>query len=183
MKHLKYQIRDERKNERPKFSFYQSAVCFLLTVFSFCPSVQLAATEPKETPKLTGEKIAVAKQVAVIANLNPVVGTYYIASQNWRNDIRSDVVYMQSPQPGVRVPNGTTIAVWKFIKASESRKLVDVPNLRGEKVEDALQRLENLGLSPFAGTDSDVAAEVLDQYPEPDTKVFVGTSIYFTLRK
>lgn len=183
MKHLQYQRLDERKIERSMFSLYQSSVCFLLTVFSFGQSIHLVAAEPKETPKLTGEKIAVAKQVAVIAELNPVVGTYYIASQNWRNDIRSDVVYMQSPQPGVRVPNGTTIAVWKFVKASESRKLVDVPNLRGEKVEDALQLLETLGLSPFEAIDRDNAAMVLDQYPEPDTKVFVGTSIYFTLRK
>ena len=156
----------------------------VLIVFSssngFLP---LSAKEPKETPKLTGEKISVARQVATVAELKPVVGTYYIASQNWRNDIRSDVVYMQTPQPGIRVPAGTTIAVWRFVKATENRKLVNVPNLRGEKVEDALQLLDNLGLKPFETAETKGAVEVLDQYPEPDTKVFVGTSIFFTIRK
>jgi beta-lactam-binding protein with PASTA domain len=155
-----------------------------LLVLSTCVGLHpLWGTEPKETPKLTGEKISVAKQVATVAELKPVVGTYYIATQNWRNDIRAEVVYMQSPQPGIRVPTGTTIAVWRFVKASENRKLVDVPNLRGEKVEDALQLLDNLGLKPFEADEADGTIEVLDQYPEPDTKVFVGTSIYFTVRK
>ncbi|MCA9159224.1 MAG: PASTA domain-containing protein [Planctomycetales bacterium] len=161
----------------------QSIALFLLILFLCSRSAPLLATEPKETPKLTGEKISVAKQVATVAELKPVVGTYYIATQNWRNDIRSDVVYMQSPQPGIRVPAGTTIAVWRFVKASENRKLADVPNLRGEKVEDALQLLDKLGLKPFEADDADGTIEVLDQYPEPDTKVFVGTSIYFTIRK
>jgi beta-lactam-binding protein with PASTA domain len=161
----------------------QSFALFLLLVFLGSRSVLLLATEPKETPKLTGEKIAVAKQVATVAELKPVVGTYYIATQNWRNDIRADVVYMQSPQPGIRVPAGTTIAIWRFVKAAENRKLVDVPNLRGEKVEDALKSLDELGLKPFEAADADGTIEVLDQYPEPDTKVFVGTSVYFTVRK
>lgn len=162
-------------NIRPK-----SAALFLFVFFLCSRATLLIATDPKETPTLTGEKISLAKQIATVAELKPVVGTYYIASQNWRNDIRADVVYMQTPQPGVRVPAGSTVAVWRFVKASESRKLVDVPNLRGVKVEDALKSLDELGLKPFEAAGD---GEVLDQYPEPDTKVFVGTSIYFTVRR
>jgi len=139
--------------------------------------------EPKEVPKLTGEKISIAKQVATIADLKPLVGTYYIAAQNWRNDIRTDVVSMQTPQPGVLVPAGARMGLWKFVKAAENRKMVDVPNLRGETLENARQSLTNIALQPFGILEDEIEGEILDQYPEPGAKVFVGTSIFLTLKK
>lgn len=155
-------------------------ICLLLGSMS---TDRVWGAEPKEVPKLTGEKIHVAKQVATIADLKPLVGTYFIASRNWRNDIRTDVVSMQTPQPGVLVPAGTTVGIWKFVKAAENREMVDVPNLRGAKLEDARQSLGNVKLEAFGDIDDGVEGNILDQYPEPGTKVFVGTSIFVTLKK
>jgi|688.fasta_scaffold46915_2 beta-lactam-binding protein with PASTA domain len=158
----------------------------LLTVLTLLSSSGLERVwggDPKEVPKLTGEKIPVAKQVATVADLKPLVGTYFIAAQNWRNDIRGDIVYMQTPQPGVLVPAGTRVGLWKFVKAAEDRKMVDVPNLRGEKAGDAIQSLKNLELQALGILDEEAEGEILDQYPEPGSKVFVGTSIFLTLKK
>lgn len=155
----------------------------ILSVLLVHETVTALAQDPTEVPKLTGEKIHIAKQVAAVARLNPVVGTYFIASQNWRNDIRTDVVSMQTPQPGTLVTSGSHIGMWRFVKATEDKELIDVPDVQGKSSEEATEILTQLGLKPFGDLDHPESKTILDQFPVPGTKVFIGTSIFVTLRK
>lgn len=133
-------------------------------------------------PKLLGERTGVASQLAVLADLKYCEGVYLIAPQNWREDIKPAVIYMQSPQPGTAVLPGSTVAAWKFIRAEKDAKIIEVPDVRGQEFADALKALKALGLKSMSPhkADDEMKQTIIDQYPEPGTQVYVGTSMFLT---
>jgi len=140
----------------------------------------LVGAEGRAVPKLVGERTEIASQLAVLADLKTQSGIYYIAPQNWRNDIKPAVVYLQTPQPGTQVPAGSTVGVWTFVRAAEDGRILDVPDLRGKPVEEATRALTDLELKPFGLPESTMGLQVVDQYPTPGAKVYAGTSVLLT---
>jgi beta-lactam-binding protein with PASTA domain len=123
-----------------------------------------------------------SSQLLTLAGLEGSTGVFYIAPQNWRSDIRADVVYLQSPQPGTRIPRGTFVATWKFARAEEGTPIIDVPDLRGLAVAEASKRAEAAGLramhKPLPSTSA--GAVVVDHFPAAGANAIAGSSIFFT---
>jgi len=146
-------------------------------------AIHLWASEALDVPKLTGERVEIAKQLATIAGLEAEAGVYLIAPHNWRNDIRPGVVYMQSPQPGTEVLPDSMVALWSFSQASAHTRLVELPDLRSRMVANAKRELQELELKTFGLSEERNAETVFEQYPLAGTSVYVGTSVFLTCKK
>lgn len=158
-----------------------------MLVASSCWIAAARGSDPPRVPTLTGERAATARQLAGLAGCELVVGEFFIAPANWRDDLLPDVVYMQSPQPLTPVKPGAVLAGWTFRKAAADQRVVTVPDLRKLSWEEARERLAELKLpllrppsgpnSPEAA-DAPVAGTVQDQYPQPAQKILEGTAVY-----
>lgn len=145
-------------------------------------------TEAAMVPSVKGQTVAVADQLLHLTRLHAAHGTLFIAPKNWRDDILPGRVYMQSPQPGMLVPSGDTVACWTFAKATEDQPLIDMPDLRGLSPAEAQRKLTDAGLVPMPpaaqGTDdagAEGSAKVADHYPRAGQRVYQGTSVYLLL--
>jgi beta-lactam-binding protein with PASTA domain len=139
------------------------------------------AIELRTVPRIKGSHPVEAVQRARLAELALAPGVFYIAPQNWRDDILPRTIYIQTPQPGALARVGGTVAGWTFSKASTKQSIVTMPDLRDSVWRDALQRLAELKLPLLdkenpADPESDTT--VRDQYPEPGQPVYEGTSVY-----
>jgi beta-lactam-binding protein with PASTA domain len=144
-------------------------VCFLLT-----------APRDSEVPKLTGERVAIAKQIVQLRDLKLQVGVFYLSPKNWRQDIKRDVIYLQSPQPGTKVSEGTTVAAWMFEAAQPTQTPTEVPDVRGKPIQEALSVLKQAGFIAMNATESGDSARVVDQFPRAGNFAYAGTSVYLT---
>lgn len=142
------------------------------------------AEESRPAPKLTGERVSTARQLAELAGCELVVGEFFIAPSNWRDDLLPDVVYLQSPQPLTPVKANTVLACWTFRKAAAEQQIVAMPDLRKLSREEARERLAELKLPlllPLKASeapDAPAAGPVKDQYPRPGQKILEGTAVY-----
>lgn len=145
-------------------------------------TLSVRGADTTAVPRLAGERVGVARQLAALAELKPVVGVYQIAAQNWRDDLRPGVVYLQSAQPGEPLPRNSRIALWTFVRAAEGARIVTMPDLHGQTAAAAARRLKELGLPTMIG-DGDPAPDdstVADQFPVAGDSLIVGTSVYLT---
>ncbi len=151
---------------------------------------ELNAAEQQQTPNYIGRTLQESQQVATLAGVSLKVGTFYISADSWREDLRPNIVYLQSPQSGESAGDFDTV-VWLFRKADADRAVVTMPNLIGMTQKNAEARLKSLRLplvtnpSPASteGEKSEMSSQdmvVRDQYPRPDQKIYEGTSV--TLR-
>ena len=93
-------------------------------------------------------------------------------------DVTNNFVIKTNPAPDSEVPVGTTVSV--YISTGAEQKLVNVPNLIGFKMEDALRLLEEKGLK--MGEISTVNADypegiIVAQDPDKDSQVPINTFI------
>ena len=145
------------------------------------------SAEPLAAPRLTGERVSTARQLAELAGCELVVGEFLLAPGNWRDDLLPGVVYLQSPQPLTSVKPGSVLAGWTFRQATADQAIVTMPDLRKLSWSEAKVRLQDLKLplmaSPSAATMAEATAPadeliVKDQYPRPGQKVLEGTAVY-----
>jgi hypothetical protein len=83
-------------------------------------SVAIAGAMAK-VPDLSGEHWAQARQIAELFGFKAEKGTFYIAARNWRGEIRTDTVYLQSMRAGENRETAL-LACRVFEKASEQRQ-------------------------------------------------------------
>jgi beta-lactam-binding protein with PASTA domain len=158
----------------------RSATYLLSLYVAFSASTAFAG-DSVPAPRLVGEQVATARQLATLAGCQFAVGEFYIASKNWRDDILPEVIYMQTPQPGIPVLPGSLIACWTFRRASADQAVVTMPDLRRMSVKDALEKLTDLKLSAmplYSGSTTKGDVLVLDQYPRPGQNVLERTSVH-----
>lgn len=141
-------------------------------------------------PSVVGKRPEIARQILRMAELDSVCGVFYIAPQNWRPDIKPNVIYMQSPQAKAVLGEGKTVACWSFVRASEHQDVVEMPDLRGKTVDEAATTIVEVGLRLIANRsirprntagDADAHVMVIDQYPRPRQSVLKGTSVFLRL--
>lgn len=93
-------------------------------------------------------------------------------------DVTNNFVIKTNPAPDSEVPVGTTVSV--YISTGAEQKLVDVPNLIGFKMEDALRLLEEKGLKmgEISNVNSDYPEGIIvAQDPDKDSQVPINTFI------
>lgn len=163
-----------------------SVLTFAL-MMACCCGRRAAAEDARPAPKLTGERVSTARQLAELAGCELVVGEFLLAPGNWRDDLLPGVIYLQSPQPLTSVKPGSVLAGWTFRRATADQPVVTMPDLRKLSWAEAKERLSELKLplmlraTQAAEADAPAAtAEVTvkDQYPRPDQKVLEGTAVY-----
>jgi beta-lactam-binding protein with PASTA domain len=134
----------------------------------------------RRVPRLVGLLAADARQRIRLAEFRESEGVFYIAPQNWRDEIDPAAVSMQTPRPGTAVPPGTSVGVWRFVRAAPGQKTLKTPALRGKRWSEARTLIAGAGLRPAEGPairdlrDDDLVA---DQYPRPDQPVYERTSV------
>jgi hypothetical protein len=140
-----------------------------------------------QVPSLKGQRLSLALQMLRVSDLQGASGVFYIAPQNWRDDIEPGMVYMQTPQPGTPVPEGTVVAYWTFERAGKDQAVLSMPNLQGAPAEEAKMKLGKLGLPLTKGTigppAGDKAGVVDDQYPRAGQAIYKETAVFLRLRK
>jgi hypothetical protein len=160
-----------------------SSVLSCAVLIVCCGGRRAAAEDARPAPKLTGERASAARQLAGLAGCELMLGEFFIAPNNWRDDLLPDVVYLQSPQPLTPVKPGTILACWTFRKAAADQRIVTMPDLRKLSWEEAQERLGELKLPlllPSSAAEPSVPAAtgtVKDQYPRPAQKILEGTAV------
>jgi beta-lactam-binding protein with PASTA domain len=125
-------------------------------------------------------------QMLRLAELRAVHGVFYIAPHNWRDDMNSQTIFMQTPQPNIPLPQGSVVACWAAEQAPAGQAVVKMPDLRGRTRQDAVEALRPMKLPVMEDTGDrrqeapGKAAEVcvVDQYPRPGQSIYVGTSVF-----
>jgi beta-lactam-binding protein with PASTA domain len=139
-----------------------------------------------KVPDLRGLPAEIAQQTLRLLGMKHQVGDFYLTAKSWRDDLKPGTVQIQTPQPGIPLAEGGTVACWTFKKAAAGQQVVKTPDLRKLSRKDAAARLRAAGLSPMRddggpGGKSD-GAIVEDHYPRPGQPVLRGTSVYLKLR-
>ncbi|HEY1066862.1 MAG TPA: hypothetical protein VGE52_12155 [Pirellulales bacterium] len=178
------------------------ATCLVAGAGAFAASAALGQDSVPVAPDYGGKSLSEARQAAKLADLSLASGVYYIAPQNWRDEIRPGRVGMQTPQPRTPLTPGSVVAVWTFAVASSSQAEVKTPDLDGLSAKAALEKLQAVGLTAMrpgessppaasspAAVESDSAAGaavesewiVVEQYPRAGQAVYEGTGVHFIL--
>lgn len=138
------------------------------------------------TPDLVGRPVAIADQTARLAGLQLAHGTFYVAPRHWREEVRPRRVDLQSPRAGTPVPQGAQVAAWSLVEAGPDREIASMPDLEGLALDEAVAKLEPLGLvvmPAVAAAERARTAEaggrmVVDAYPRAGQAVYAGTSVF-----
>lgn len=156
----------------------RTAVGAMLFLSPLLLAGQDAPPRAHEVPAIQGKSVSVARQLARLADLHFVLGTFYISPDLWRDDIQPGVVGMQAPQPRFLAPAGSPLAAWIFVKANTEQKLIEMPDLRGLPWDKAATRVKESGLVLMQGLEATNQEQVQDQFPRAGQKVFEQTSVF-----
>ena len=129
-----------------------------------------------EIPDLVGQTQADA--TATLEQLGLVV---LITKQTSADAPEGEVIAMR-PNPGGKVPTGTTIE----LQVSSGPNLVTVPNVQGASVGDATAQIEVLGLLVTTvedSSDSVAVGNVISQAPSGGVGVKTGSTVTLTISK
>ena len=129
-----------------------------------------------EIPDLVGQTQADA--TAALEQLGLVV---LITKQTSADAPEGEVIAMR-PNPGGKVPTGTTIE----LQVSSGPNLVTVPNVQGASVGDATAQIEVLGLLVTTvedSSDSVAVGNVISQAPSGGVGVKTGSTVTLTISK
>ncbi len=101
-----------------------------------------------------------------------------VLADSVRSSVQRDAISRQLPEAGERRPRGTVVRLWYSL--GPSAEFVKVPSVSGLSVEEARQRLTEVGLrSVILGPDS---GPVRDQGPDSGTTVRVGSEVRLRTR-
>ncbi len=141
------------------------------------------AVEPvKAIPDVVGQRPEVARQMLRLAGFEAACGVFYVSPSQWRDEIRPGLVAMQSPKPGMPLREDGLVTCWSLARAGREQKVVSMPDLCGQTVRTATDRLRDIGLFlPVPGrgaVDGDPNEVVIRaQYPSANAAIYSGTYI------
>ncbi len=125
-----------------------------------------------DVPDFVGMKFSDAETQAnkVKLNLN-------ISKLVYSNDVDKDYIIDQTPSAGIRVKGGRTVS----LTVSEGRRNIPAPNLLGMHGDEAMEKLEAMGLGAVEPqmrySDEAPSGTVINQSPPPGTPVAQGEKI------
>jgi eukaryotic-like serine/threonine-protein kinase len=128
---------------------------------------------PIEVPSITGGSLDEAR--AAIAELDLELE---VEARRHHPEVPSGGVLSQTPDPGATLTRGDVVEV----VVSDGPEPIEVPNLRGEKVEDAVAELEDLGFEVEVERRGGFGAflnpgRVFDQNPAPGATRLPGDTV------
>ena len=136
------------------------------------------AVKYRVVPNIQGKYPALARQLLRIADLQFSQGVFYIAPQNWRDDIRPGVIYLQVPPPKAPLAPSGTVAGWMFAKAGDDQEIIEMPDLKGMNGAAVRDKLKELNLSLMQRSSVPGDSKVVgDQYPRPGQQIYQQTSV------
>ena len=129
-----------------------------------------------EIPDLVGQS-----QADATASLEQL-GLVVLITKQTSADVPADEVIAMRPNPGGKVPTGTTIE----LQISSGPNVVTVPNVQGASVGDATAQIEALGLLVTVvedSSDSVAVGNVISQAPSGGVGVKTGSTVTLTISK
>ena len=143
---------------------------FFLSFGKFWSSVEITV------PDVTGKQLTLARQILEDQNLRVTVAETYDAS------VPVGVVVSQTPEAGTKVKEERAITIY----VSKGGEELEMPNLRGLKQSDAIDRLQKMGLrlgSAYETFSDEDSGTVISQDPRSGTRITKGQSVDITVSK
>ena len=143
---------------------------FFLSFGKFWSSVEITV------PDVTGKQLTLARQILEDQHLRVTVAETFDAS------VPVGVVVSQTPEAGSTVKEERTITIY----VSKGGEEMEMPNLRGLKQSDAIDRLQQMGLrlgSAYETFSDEDSGTVISQDPRSGTRISKGQSVDITVSK
>ena len=143
---------------------------FFLSFGKFWSSVEITV------PDVTGKQLTLARQILEDQNLRVTVAETYDAS------VPVGVVVSQTPEAGTKVKEERAITIY----VSKGGEELEMPNLRGLKQSDAIDRLQKMGLrlgSAYETFSDEDSGTVISQDPRSGTRISKGQTVDITVSK
>ena len=143
---------------------------FFLSFGKFWSSVEITV------PDVTGKQLTLARQILEDQHLRVTVAETFDAS------VPVGVVVSQTPEAGTTVKEERTITIY----VSKGGEEMEMPNLRGLKQSEAIDRLQQMGLrlgSAYETFSDEDAGTVISQDPRSGTRISKGQSVDITVSK
>ena len=143
---------------------------FFLSFGKFWSSVEITV------PDVTGKQLTLARQILEDQHLRVTVAEAYEAS------VPVGVVVSQTPEAGTKVKEERTITIY----VSKGGEEMEMPNLRGLKQSDAIDKLQQMGLrlgSAYETFSDEDSGTVISQDPRSGTRISKGQSVDITVSK
>jgi serine/threonine-protein kinase len=130
---------------------------------------ELNANKPVAVPLLEGQEEALAVNNILDRDLEPRV------MREYNDDTEEGKVFDQDPESGERIERGNIVT----IHVSQGKRKVDVPDVKGLSVADAVSRLKDAGLeaNPVEVFSEESAGTVTAQDPAPGKRVVEHTRV------
>ena len=143
---------------------------FFLSFGKFWSSVEITV------PDVTGKQLTLARQILEDQHLRVTVAETFDAS------VPVGVVVSQTPEAGTTVKEERTITIY----VSKGGEEMEMPNLRGLKQSDAIDKLQQMGLrlgSAYETFSDEDSGTVISQDPRSGTRISKGQSVDITVSK
>ena len=143
---------------------------FFLSFGKFWSSVEITV------PDVTGKQLTLARQILEDQHLRVTVAETFDAS------VPVGVVVSQTPEAGTTVKEERTITIY----VSKGGEEMEMPNLRGLKQSEAIDRLQQMGLrlgSAYETFSDEDSGTVISQDPRSGTRISKGQSVDITVSK
>jgi len=130
--------------------------------------IVVSANAQASVPNVTGMKVDAAKEALTAAKLTPQV-------QQVDSNQPAGLVLSQDPVAGTKVAGGTQVR----LAVSKGPEMVTVPSLRGLSLENATQKLSDVGLTAriIRVSSSEPEGTVIAQDPAGGQKVKKGSAV------
>ena len=143
---------------------------FFLSFGKFWSSVEITV------PDVTGKQLTLARQILEDQHLRVTVAETFDAS------VPVGVVVSQTPEAGTTVKEERTITIY----VSKGGEEMEMPNLRGLKQSDAIDKLQQMGLrlgSAYETFSDEDSGTVISQDPRSGTRISKGQTVDITVSK
>ena len=127
-------------------------------------------------PDVTGKQMTLARQILEDQHLRVTVAETFDA------DVPVGVVVSQSPEAGMTVKEERAITIY----VSKGGEALEMPNLRGLKQTDAIDRLQKMGLrlgSSYETFSDEEVGTVISQDPRSGARISKGQTVDITVSK
>ena len=127
-------------------------------------------------PDVTGKQMTLARQILEDQHLRVTVAETFDA------DVPVGVVVSQSPEAGMTVKEERAITIY----VSTGGEALEMPNLRGLKQTDAIDRLQKMGLrlgSSYETFSDEEVGTVISQDPRSGARISKGQTVDITVSK
>ena len=169
---------EKRSFFRTKKFFFGLVLVLILGFFTgiFLSFGKFWSTVEVTVPDVTGKQMTLARQILEDQHLRVTVAETFDA------DVPVGVVVSQTPEAGMTVKEERAITIY----VSKGGEALEMPNLRGLKQTDAIDRLQKMGLrlgSSYETFSDEEVGTVISQDPRSGARISKGQTVDITVSK